>query len=145
MAKPCPICNHPDKEYIESELYDGGPGNSFQDICNRYRLTSAKLLIHKEQHMAECAEKLVKLVSEEYDKKMKEKGVEKALTSIEVLDLIIAKAPELLEKASVKDVLTAVKLKAELLGDITQKQEIKLDWLKDIPEVTKVDNTQERL
>ena len=87
--------------------------------------------------MVDCSQELVKLVTEEYDKKLMEKGVQKALTSLEVLDLIIAKAPGLLDRATLNDVLRAVKLKAELLGDITQKNEIKLDWLKDIPEEKK--------
>jgi len=137
MVKPCPICNHPDKKFIEADLFDGGAGNSFDELCKRYRVTSAKLLIHKEQHMVDCSQELVKLVTEEYDKKLMEKGVQKALTSLEVLDLIIAKAPGLLDRATLNDVLRAVKLKAELLGDITQKNEIKLDWLKDIPEEKK--------
>lgn len=135
--KPCPICNHPDRKFIEADLFDGGPGNSFQELCNRYRVTSAKLLIHKEQHMVDCSQKLVTLVNEEYEKKMQKTGIAKALTSLEVLDLIIAKAPELLDRTSMNDILRALKLKAELLGDITTKQEVKLDWLKDIPDEVK--------
>jgi len=132
--KTCPICEHPDRKFIESDLFDGGPGNSFDDLCKRYRVTSAKLLIHKEQHMVDCSQELVKLVTEEYDKKMQKTGVQKALTSLEVLDLVIARAPGLLDKVTMNDILRALKLKAEMLGTITNKTEVKLDWLKDIPD-----------
>ena len=130
----CDICDHINRKEIEAALYDSGPGNSIKELSKRYTVKAAKLLAHKENHMVDCSNELVQMVTEEYNKKMKETGVTKALTSIEVLDLVIAKAPELLKNATMNDVLRAIKLKSELTGTITQKQEIKLEWLTNIPE-----------
>lgn len=130
----CDVCNHPDRKEIEACLLDGGPGNSFKDLYTRFNTRAAHLLKHKEKHMIKAAKELVKMCNEEYDKKMKQSGIKKKLVSIEVLDAFIEKYKDVLEYVTAKDVLSAIKMKEELLGHVTQKQEIKLEWLKDIPE-----------
>jgi hypothetical protein len=132
----CDVCNHPDRKEIEAALLDGGAGNGMKDLYKRYNTRTAHLLKHKEQHMVETVKELVHMCNEEYDKKMKENGVAKKLVSIEVLDAFIEKYKDVLDGVTAKDVLAAIKLKEELLGHVTQKAEVKLEWLKDIPEVT---------
>lgn len=130
----CQICSHDDRKDIEGALFDGGPGNSLREISKKYSIVAGKLLYHKENHMVDCAKELVKMVSDEYDRQLKKTGVQKAMTSVEVLDLVIARAPDLIRSATMNDVLRAIKLKAELLGTITQKQTVELSWLNDIPD-----------
>ena len=132
----CDICNHLDRKEIEACLLDGGAGNSFKDLYKRYGVRSAHLLRHKEQHMVNAVKEIVKMCNEEYDKKMKASGKTKKLASIEVLDAFIEKYKDVLNGVTARDVLAAIKLKEELLGHVVQKQEVKLEWLKDIPEET---------
>ena len=134
MAAHCEVCSHPDRKEIEACLLDGGAGNSFKELYSRYNVRTTHLLKHKEKHMIEAAKELVKMCNEEYDKKMKKTGVQKKLLSIEVLDAFIEKYKDVLDYVTAKDVLAAIKMKEELLGHVTQKAEIKLEWLKDIPE-----------
>ena len=131
--KKCDICNHPERKEIEACLIDGGLGNGIKELRDRFNVKTAHLLKHKEKHMFETAQELVKMCNQEYDKKMKELGVEKKLISIEVLDAFIEKYKDVLNDVSAKDVLAAIKLKEELLGNVTQKQAVTLEWLKDIP------------
>ena len=135
--KPCEICNHPDRKEIESRLLDGGAGNTFKELTAQFAVSPARLLRHREEHMIKAARELVKLCNEEYDKSMKKMGAEKKLLSIDVLDAFIEKYKDVLDYVTAKDVLAAIKLKEELLGHVTQKTEIKLEWLKDIPEEQK--------
>jgi hypothetical protein len=134
IGKSCDVCNHPERRDIEAALLDGGAGNKMKDIYVRYNVRSAHLLRHKEQHMIEAAQEIVKMCNEEYDKKMKETGIAKKLISIDVLDAFIEKYKDVLGEVTAKDVLAAIKLKEDLLGHITQKTEVKLTWLNDIPE-----------
>lgn len=133
MAAHCEVCVHPDRKEIEACLLDGGAGNSFKELHSRYNTRTTHLLKHKEKHMIETAKELVKMCNEEYDKKMKESGVQKKLISIEVLDAFIEKYKDVLGYVTAKDVLAAIKLKEELLGHVTQKQTVTLTWLNDIP------------
>ncbi len=135
--KPCEVCNHPDKKEINACLLDGGTGNSIKELQSKFGVKTAHLLKHKEQHMIESARELVKMCNEEYDKMMKKKGVEKKLLSIEVLDAFIEKYKDVLGEVTAKDVLAAIKLKEDLLGNITQKSEVKLTWLDAIPDPEK--------
>lgn len=135
--KECQVCNHPDRREIEASLFDGGAGNSLKQIADRCLIRSGRLLYHKENHMVDCAKQLVEMVNKEYEKKMMETGVQKAMSSIEILDLVIARGPELLKGATLNDVLRAVKLKADLTGSITQKQVVELSWLNEIPDKEK--------
>ncbi len=137
MTKYCVVCNHPDRKEVDSCLLDGGAGNSIKDIQERFNIKTTHLLKHKEQHMIESAKELVKMCNEEYDKMLKKKGVEKKLLSIEVLDAFIEKYKDVLGEVTAKDVLAAIKLKEELLGNVTQKREIQLTWLDAIPELEK--------
>lgn len=137
----CDVCNHPDRKEIEAALLDGSAGNTTKDLYQRYNTRTSHLLKHKEQHMVNTVKELVNLCNVEYDKKMKETGIAKKLSTIEVLDAFIEKYKDVLDGVTAKDVLAAIKLKEELLGHVTQKQEVKLEWLKDIPEETN-DNKQ---
>jgi hypothetical protein len=132
--KSCDVCKHPDRKEIELCLLDGGVGNQMKDLFSRFDVRTTHLLKHKEQHMIETAQELVKMCNEEYDKKMKESGIAKKLASIDVLDAFIEKYKDILGEVTARDVLAAIKLKEDLLGHITQKQEVKLTWLETIPE-----------
>ncbi len=132
----CEVCNHLDRKEIEACLLDGGAGNSFKELYKKFGVRTTHLLRHKEQHMVNAVQEIVKMCNEEYDKKMKETGVAKKLVSIEVLDAFIEKYKDVLNGVTARDVLAAIKLKEDLLGHVVQKQEVKLEWLKDIPEET---------
>lgn len=136
MGFVCDVCKHPDRKEIEAALMDGGAGNTLKDLNARYYTRTSHLLRHKEQHMVETVKELVHMCNEQYDKKMKETGLAKKLVSIEVLDAFIEKYKDVLDGVTAKDVLAAIKLKEELLGHVVQKQEVKLEWLADVPEVT---------
>ena len=130
----CDVCSHLDRKEIEACLLDGGAGNSFKELYKRFGVRTSHLLRHKEQHMIDTAKELVEMCNREYDKKMRENGLAKKLVSIEVLDAFIEKYKDVLDGVTAKDVLAAIKLKEELLGHVVQKQEVKMEWLKDIPE-----------
>jgi hypothetical protein len=132
----CEVCDHPDKKEIEACLLDGGAGNSYKELHSRYNIRTTHLLKHKEKHMIQTVRELVKMCNEEYDKNMKKTGMVKKLISINVLDAFIEKYKDVLDGVTAKDVLAAIKLKEELLGHVVQKQDVKLEWLKDIPEET---------
>ena len=131
----CDVCSHMDRKEIEASIFDGGPGNGIKDLANRFRVRSTHLLRHKEQHMVECSKEIVDMCNKAYDDKLKQTGVEKKLLSIEVLDAFIAKYINVLDEVTARDVLAAIKLKEDLLGNVTQKQEIKLSWLDTIPDI----------
>jgi hypothetical protein len=65
------------------------------------------------------------------DEKSQVTGVNRVLNSVEVLDLIISKAPNLMDSITMQDILRALKLKHEILGDIKEEKKIKLEWLND--------------
>ena len=128
MAKYCDLCYHPERQQIENDLLDGGPGNSFKELSARYKLKPATLLYHKENHMATITDEAVRILNEQ----CKEKGINRVLTSVEVLDMIIARAPDLLDSVTIRDITQALKLKHEILGDIKEEKKVKLEWIKDI-------------
>jgi len=66
------------------------------------------------------------------DEQSQKNGVNRVLNSVEVLDLIISKAPGLIESVTMQDILRALKLKHEILGDIKEEKKIKLEWLQDV-------------
>ncbi len=128
MAKYCNICYHPDRKQIEEDLIDGGPGNSFKELSARFKVKPAILLYHKENHMATIVDEAVRIL----DEQCKEKGINRVLTSVEVLDLIIARAPALIDSVTIKDVTQALKLKHEILGDIKEEKKVKVEWINEI-------------
>ncbi len=128
MARTCEVCFHPNRVEIESDILDGGPGNSYKEISKRFGLKSTQLLYHKENHMVSITDEAIRIL----DKKSQETGVNRVLNSVEVLDLIIAQAPKLIESATLRDVTQAVKLKHEILGDIKEEKKVKLEWLNDV-------------
>jgi len=128
MARYCEVCYHPERQQIENDLIDSGPGNSFKDLSSRYKVKPATLLNHKENHMATIADRAVTILN----KQCEEKGINRVLSSVEVLDLIIAKAPEILDTVGMRDILSALKLKHEILGDIKEEKKVKLEWIENI-------------
>jgi hypothetical protein len=128
MPRHCDICYHPERQQIENDMLDGGPGNSFKELSARFKVKPSTLLNHKENHMATIADEAVRILNE----KCKEEGVNRVLNSVEVLDLIIAKAPEILDTVSMRDILQALKLKHEILGDIKEEKKVKLEWINEI-------------
>jgi hypothetical protein len=127
MARTCTICFHPRRIEIEGALIDGGPGNSYKEISKRTDVKAAALLYHKENHMPSITDEAIRIL----DEKSQVTGVNRVLNSVEVLDLIISKAPNLMDSITMQDILRALKLKHEILGDIKEEKKIKLEWLND--------------
>jgi len=135
---PCEVCDHPNRKEIEICLRDGGAGNNIKEIRTRFNIEKTPhILRHKENHMFETTKEIVKMCNDEYEKIMKNKGIEKKLLSIDVLDAFIEKYKDVLSDVTAKDVLAAIKLKEELLGNVIQKNEVKLTWLDTIPDPEK--------
>ncbi len=129
----CDVCNSENRKEIEACLLDGGANNQMKDLYRRFNVRTAHLLKHKEGHMIEAAQEIVKMCNAEYDKKMKETGVAKKLLSIDVLDAFIERYKDVLGEVTARDVLAAIKMKEDLLGNVVQKQTVTLKWLEDIP------------
>lgn len=124
----CSICYHPKRVAIENDISDGGPANTAKELQKRYKITPSSILKHKQDHMVSITEEALKIL----DKKSHESGVNRVLNSVEVLDLIIAKAPTLIDNITIQDVLRALKLKHEILGDIKEEKKVKLEWLNEV-------------
>lgn len=78
--------------------------------------------------MVSITDEAIRILDEESQKK----GVNRVLNSVEVLDLIISKAPALMDSVTMQDILRALKLKHEILGDIKDEKKVKLEWLNDV-------------
>jgi hypothetical protein len=128
MATKCPICYHPKRIDIENAISDGGPANTVKELVKRYKITASSILKHKQDHMASITDEAIRIL----DAKSQESGVNRVLNSVEVLDLIISKAPTLMDSVTMQDVLRALKLKHEVLGDIKEEKKIKLEWLNEV-------------
>jgi len=128
MTRTCEICFHPLRKDIENAILDGGPGNSYKAISTRTGVKPSQLLYHKENHMPSITEEAIRILDEQSQKN----GVNRVLNSVEVLDLIISKAPGLMESVTMQDILRALKLKHEILGDIKEEKKVKLEWLQDV-------------
>jgi hypothetical protein len=128
MTRTCTVCFHPSRIDVENAIIDGGPGNSFTQITKRTGIKAAQLLYHKENHMPSITDEAIRIL----DEQSKVNGVNRVLNSVEVLDLIISKAPNLMDSVTMQDILRALKLKHEILGDIKEEKKIKLEWLQDV-------------
>jgi len=130
MARHCEVCYHTQRKDIENDIIDGGLANSISEIAKRYKLKPYSVKNHKDNHMVTIVDEAKRIL----DEQCKEHGVNRILNSVEVLDLIISKAPHLLENTSMRDVLQALKLKHEILGDVKEEKKIKVEWLDEVKE-----------
>lgn len=125
------MCESKFREKIESDLWDGGSDNTYTLISKRYKLSKSQLERHKRDHMTDTVNEARKII----DQKCKEQGINRVLNDVEVLDLIIKQAPNILDKVSPQDVTRAIKLKAEILGDIKEESKVTVEWLENyVPE-----------
>ena len=128
MTRTCEVCYHPRRVEVEGAIIDGGPGNSYKEISKRTGIKANQLLYHKENHMVSITDEAIRIL----DEKSQKLGVNRVLNSVEVLDLIISKAPNLMDSVTMQDILRALKLKHEILGDIKDEKKVKLEWLNDV-------------
>lgn len=121
----CKVCESKFRQQIENDLWEGGSENTYKSVAERYKLTKTQVERHKRDHMTDTVNEARKII----EQKCKEQGINRVLTDIEVLDLIIKQAPNILDKVSPQDVTRAIKLKAEILGDIKEESKVTVEWL----------------
>lgn len=129
MPRSCAVCNHKKRVEIEDDIYKGMI--LIPEMAKKYKVLPSQINYHKKNHMSTIVDE-AKIV---LDQKSKDLGINRVLKDIEVLDLIISKAPEILDKVTPTDIVRAMKLKAELLGDIKQEEKtVQLEWINEMEE-----------
>lgn len=129
MSRSCAICIHKRRVEIEDDIYKGIV--TVPDMSKKYKVLPSQINYHKKNHMSTIVDE-AKIV---LDQKSKDSGVNRILKDIETLDLIISRAPEILDKVTPTDIVRAMKLKAELLGDIKQEEKkVEIEWINEMEE-----------
>ncbi len=129
MPRSCFICSHKKRLEIEEEIHRGTL--TIPEIAKKYKVLSSQINHHKSKHMSTIVDE-AKLT---LDQKSKDSGINRILKDIETLDLIISRAPEILDKVTPTDIIRAMKLKAELLGDIKQEdKKVEIEWITEMDE-----------
>jgi polysaccharide pyruvyl transferase WcaK-like protein len=127
MVKGCDICIHKKRIEIEEHLHKGTM--DVPTIAKSYKVLVSQINYHKKKHMSTMVDE-AKII---LDEKSRDTGVNRILKDIEKLDLIISRAAEVLDKVTPTDIVRAMKLKAELLGDINQEEKkVEIEWINEV-------------
>lgn len=125
----CLICESQFRDKIEEDIMKPGPNNTMKKIADRYKVPYNHVVNHKKSHMPDTIDEARKIIEE----RCRDKGINRVITDIEILDMIIGKAPEILDNVTLQDVIRAIKLKAELLGDLKQNDSAAMvEWVEHV-------------
>jgi len=112
---------------IEKLIHIGGPENTTAKIAAKFKIPLKDLKIHRAKHIQDvvCEAKVI------LDEKAKKAGINRVVSDVEALDNIISQLPNIMEDVTVQDVIRAIKLKSELLGDVKKEETLSISWLED--------------
>lgn len=109
----CKCCDHPQATEIDRALLERVP---YRDISKRFGVSIMTISRHANLHLKPALEEAKKIFTEQKQVAYQNR-VKTALDTLHVLDTIIQTLPEKLPNATVRDILAALKVRSELLGE----------------------------
>lgn len=138
MPERCRVCTHPKRDEINALIIEGKI--SLREISRRYEdISYSGLRWHKKHHLNEI------IAQVQTERKEITKG--QVTSTIDALDAIVNKLPEVLETATLNSIIRALELRAKLTGEEKQPPRIIIEWgIAVEPEYRKqVDNVRYRV
>jgi len=118
MGRRCSICHDPQHEAINYDLLQRQ--KTYAAVAAEYNVSEDAIKRHVKNHLKEKLKVL--------DEAREARDDAVVLKALDVLEMIIQKGPELMDTATINQVLRAIELHQRYTGDDTGPGEIRIVW-----------------